>query len=82
LTDGKADYDLYGDDDVDAIPADISKAARNKDKPKQKRGKSVLFKMVKPFLNVSGRRRRRRKEKEAAVESAAAATDSYIPPMV
>jgi cation transport ATPase len=81
LTDGKADYDLY-DDDVDAIPAVISKATRNKDKPKQKRGRSVLFKMVKPFLHVGERRRRRRKEREAAVESAAATTESYVPPIV
>ena len=83
LTDGKADYNMYeDDDDVDAIPSDISKAARNKDKPKQKRRRSVLFKMVKPFLNVGERRRRRRKEKEAAADSAAAASESYAPPII
>jgi hypothetical protein len=83
LTDGKSDYDLYGDDDDDDdIPAAISKAAKNKDKPKQNRGKSVLFKLVKPFLKVGGRRRRKRQEKEAAAQSAAAATDSYVPPIV
>jgi hypothetical protein len=80
LTDGKTDDDLYGDDDDD-IATVIAKAARNEDKPKQNRRKSVLFKMVKPFLRVGGRRRRKRQE-EAAAQSAAAATDSYVPPIV
>jgi hypothetical protein len=84
LTDGKAGYDFYGDDDDDDdyIPTVIAQAAGNKDKPKQNRAKSVLFKMVKPFLRVGGRRRTRRQKREAAAQSAAADTDSYVPPIV
>ena len=78
LTDGNAEYDLYDDDELPTMPS--SKGATGSAKPKQKRGRSVMFKMVKPFLKFGGRRRRRKqKESEAATE---AATDSYLPPVV
>lgn len=85
LTDG-SDYNLYEEDDeVPAMDVDTAAAAAAKDaKPKKKRGgRSAIFKVVKPFLKVGGRRRRKRKEKEAAAASAQGdPADGYIPPVV
>ena len=89
LTDGRAEYDLYDDDDDDVPNMDLNSAtaAASSTKPKKNRGRSVIFKVIKPFLKVGGRRRRKRKEKEAAAAADSSTgqvdpADSYIPPVV
>jgi len=84
LTDG-SEYDLYDDDVVPAMDVDNAAAAAQSTKPKKKRGgRSAIFKIVKPFLKVGGRRRaRKRKEKEAAAAAGEGdSSEAYVPPVV
>ena len=85
LTDG-SEYNLYDDDEFPTMNVDDAAAAKSS-KPKKKRGgRSAIFKIVKPFLKVGGRRRRKRKEKEAVTAMATATegdhSEAYIPPVV
>ncbi len=87
LTDG-SEYNLYDDDEVPTMDVDsaAAAAAAKESKPKKKHGpRSTMFKLVKPFLKVGGRRRARRNEKKQAAASAAKEanpSENYVPPIV
>ena len=78
---------LQSQDGVAAMPQGQGQNRPNK-RTKRRRaggsngGRSILFKAVKPFLNLRPGRRRRKKEEQRAAAAAAANQTNYVPPVV